>query len=74
MEMNDLTMRELRDLQKALGIGADEFDKDAFGLAAGIAWLVKRREDPKFTFDDALDLTQEQLSEIVGDDDPKEES
>lgn len=72
MDMNDLTMRELRDLQKALGIPADEFENDAFGLMAGMAWLVKRREDKTFTFDKALDLTQAQLVEIVGtDEDPK---
>lgn len=72
MDMNDLTMRELRDLQKALGIPADQFENDAFGLAAGIAWLMKRREDSTFTFEQALDLTQSEMAELVGTDlDPK---
>lgn len=73
MDMNDLTMKELRDLQKALGIPADQFENDVFGLTAGIAWLVKRREDKSFTFDQALELTQLEIAAIVGtEQDPKE--
>jgi hypothetical protein len=68
MNMNDLTMGELRELQKALGIPADQFENDVFGLTAGIAWLAKRREDKSFTFDQALELNQAQITEIVGND------
>lgn len=72
MNMDDLTMKELRDLQKALGIPADQFENDVFGLTAGIAWLVKRREDKTFTFDQALEMNQQEIAEIVGTElDPK---
>lgn len=72
MNVNDLTMREMRDLQKALGLPGDRLQEDAFGLAAGMAWLIKRREDESFTFDQALDLTQAEVNSMLGDEDPKD--
>lgn len=71
MQIQDLTMREMRDLQRALGLTAGELEKDAFGLAAGMAWLIIRKDDPEFTFEDALDMTQAEVSAIL-DDAPKE--
>lgn len=71
MDMSELTMRELRDLQKVLGIPLEDFEKDAFGLTAGIAWLLKRREDKSFTFEQALDMKQHEIEELVGAEDPK---
>lgn len=68
MNVNDLTMREMRDLQRAIGLPADQLSNDAFGLAAGMAWLIKRRDDETFTFEQALDLTQTEINDVLADD------
>lgn len=68
MDVTQLTMRQMREVQKALGVSADELDKDQFGLMAAMAWQVKKVEDKTFTFENALDLTAEEVAEILGTD------
>lgn len=67
-----LTMGELRDVQKTLGIPADRLEEDPFGLVIAQAWIAKRRVDPSFTFEQACELLPEEVAEIVGVDDPKD--
>lgn len=74
MKIDDLTMGELRDIVKTLGLPMDRLGEDALGLTAGIVWIVKRREDSSFTFDQALAMSPGEIQAIVGDDetDPKD--
>lgn len=70
MRLNNLTMRQMREVQQALGLASNELDQDAFGLMAALAWQSKKAQgDKTFTFDNALDLTQEEVMEILGSDD-----
>lgn len=63
---SNFTMREMREVQKTLGLAANELDQDPFGLQAGLAWVVKKRTDKDYTFEEALDLTAEEVAEILG--------
>lgn len=65
--INKLTMRQMREVQKTLGLAANELEQDPFGLQAAIAWQVKVSQgDKDFTFEQALDLTAEEVSELLG--------
>lgn len=74
MNTSKMNMGQMRAIQRELGLAANEFDKDVFGLMAAMAWQVKVGKGEKFTFKDALLLTQEEIVEILGDDDPLEEA
>lgn len=64
--LNTLTMRQMREVQRVLGLAANELEQDAFGLQAAIAWQVKKVTDKDFTFENALDLTAEEVATILG--------
>lgn len=66
MDVNKLTMRQMREVQKVLGCSTDELSNDQFGLMAAMAWVVKKEEDKTFTFEKALDLTAEEIGAILG--------
>jgi hypothetical protein len=45
-------------------------------LMAALAYVIKRKQDKGFTFADALNLTMDEVTEILGldeDEDPKEQ-
>lgn len=76
MNTKNMNMGQMREIQKVLGLAANEFDKDVFGLMAAMAWQVKKAQgDKNFTFNDALKLDQEEVAAILGnDEDPLEEA
>lgn len=66
IDASELTLRELAELEEELGTPlAGLMEKSQAHGLAGIAWLVKRRTDPDFTFDDALDLKMGDLEMIA---------
>lgn len=63
VDLDDLTLGELHDLRKLSGVPLEEImtsDDQTLGLAA-IVCVLKRREDPSFTMEDALRV---KLSEL----------
>ena len=62
----DLTLGELAELEETMGTSLDQImeQSQARGIA-GIAWLVRRRDVPDFTFDDALALRMSDLEMIT---------
>ena len=73
VDAGELTLGELADLEVELGGSLDTImeGSQARGIA-GIVWVVKRRDDPDFTFDQALglrmaDLELVQAGEAQGD-------
>lgn len=58
-DVNDLKLGELCDFEEATGVNAyAEFASGQPSAKAlvGIIWLLKRRENPEFTFKDAGEL------------------
>lgn len=64
--MNKVTMREMHEVQQTLGLAANELDQQPFKLQAAIVWVIKKRTDKDFTFDQAFDLTAEEVAETLG--------
>lgn len=57
LDQESLTFRELADIEEKLGAPLDVlFEKSRALPMAALAWITKRRTDPGFTFDDALEL------------------
>lgn len=79
-DINKLTLGEIAKFESLSNISIDQFDLDETpkGRAmAALAFIIKRRTgDPKFTWEQALDLTMAEVQEILGmgeDEDPKDE-
>lgn len=70
-DVNDLTLEELCDLEDAIG------DENLYGKLAegkvsakamvGLVWIIRRRDEPGFSFDDAKKLKVTDLNIEVAD-------
>jgi hypothetical protein len=73
MDIKNLTMGEISKVEELSGlpIGAlAEDDKPKGKLMAALAFVIKRREDPKFTLEAANNMTMEEITALLmGDDD-----
>jgi hypothetical protein len=70
--MDTLTNREIADIEDILEMPLTKLAGDNARVGrsgAALAWIVKRREDPSFTFDQAMDLTATETSALIPDDD-----
>ena len=79
MNVNKLTLGEISKVEELSGISINEIGGNApQGKAmAALVFVLKRREDQGFTFNDAMNLDMDQVNEILGLDqdeipDPKE--
>jgi hypothetical protein len=68
VDASELTLREMAELSAVAG----DFEAPGsnFRFTAALAWAMKRRTDPDFTFEQALDLKMGDL-DIVGEADPE---
>lgn len=73
MDIKNLTMGEISKVEELSGlpIGAlAEDDKPKGKLMAALAFVIKRREDPKFTLEAANNMTMEEITALLmGEDD-----
>lgn len=69
MDIKSLTLGEVAKAEELAGaplgwLGDD--NKPQGKLMAAVAFVIKRREDNKFTFAQALDMTFDDLDSIIG--------
>lgn len=60
-----LTVRDFRDFRTELGFDLSEIPDslaDQTAASAAQLWLLKRKEDPAFTFDHALDMSVHEIN------------
>ena len=76
MNVNDLTLGEVDEVETYAGVPlstlADENTSNT-KLLIGLAHVLKRKEDPKFSLEHAKKLTMTEITALLGDDetDPK---
>lgn len=72
MEFDDITLGEIEEIEDYAGMPIQMIgDMDKVGthkLRIALAWIVKRREDPAFTIEDAKKLKSSELFTIMGGD------
>ena len=64
-DLDDLDLGETADLAEALGLNLDELDRLSTPtprMLPALVWIVKRRTDPAFTYEDARKIKLRQLS------------
>jgi hypothetical protein len=76
MDFEDITLGEIEEIEDYAGLPIQmigEMDKvGTHKLRTALAWIVKRRENPKFTIEDAKKLKASELMTIMGGDDDKQ--
>src|SRR5690625_3233921 len=67
-DVNKLTVGEVAKVEELSGQSIAAFGTDApmGNMLGAIAFVVKRREDRKFTWNDAMALTMTEVNEIIG--------
>lgn len=75
MDIKKLTNRQMLEVSKVLGGTPDEWESKPLELQTALAWQAKvAAGDKDFTYDEALDLTLEETTALLGikPEDPKE--
>ena len=73
IDIDTLKIREIEELEEISGMSVDSLDADDAPkgkLLRALAYIVKKRENPDFTLEDAGEL----VIKPVSDSDPKEQS
>lgn len=68
-DFNSLTMGELAMLERTTGQSLTSFEDETAPkaqLMTGLAWLIRRRKQPSYTYNEAEALTLDQVSELLG--------
>ena len=72
MNVDDLTLGEVEEIENYAKVPLASLTEGtpSTSLLIGIAWILKRKTDPKFTVEHAKRLTMKDLNEIldIGDD------
>lgn len=71
--MQKLTLGEVAAVEEKSGLAVTEIGEPGVPMAkfmAAVAWVFKRRTDPGFTFEQALDLPMSELDGVLGGDEP----
>jgi hypothetical protein len=76
MNVNELTMGEIDEVETFAGVPLSSLadaETSNTRLLIGLAWVMKRKEDPKFTIEHAKKMTMSEITTLVMDDedDPK---
>jgi len=77
MNVNDLTMGEIDEVETFAGqplASLSSTEQSNTKLLIGLAWVIKRKADPKFTLEHAKKLTMNEITALLEDDeqDPKD--
>lgn len=75
VRVDQLTLGELALVEKRSGqsVSALGSDKPSMGVMLWLAYVVKRREDPTFSEQQAADLTLAEMGELIDTGDEQEE-
>jgi hypothetical protein len=72
MNVNELTMGEIDEVETYAGVPLTSLastDTSNTKLLIGLAWVIKRQEDPKFTLEHAKRLKMDEITAMLEDDD-----
>ena len=72
MNVNELTMGEIDEVETYAGVPLSSLastETSNTKLLIGLAWVIKRKEDPKFSLEHAKRLTMDEITAMLEDDD-----
>ena len=76
MNIEDITLGEIAEIEEYANLPISDIASDKTGatsLKIALATIIKRRQNPKFTFEDGAKLTTKDLDNLFEDDDEKKE-
>jgi hypothetical protein len=72
MNVNELTMGEIDEVETYAGVPLSSLastETSNTKLLIGLAWVIKRKEDPKFSLEHAKRLKMDEITAMLEDDD-----
>jgi hypothetical protein len=67
MDIDTLTLGDIEDIENYAGLSFSDIGEDKPGvskLRTALVWVLKRKENKKFTIEDARNITPDELSKI----------
>lgn len=71
MDITSLKMKDLAEVEKISGLGMDEWDTPTIKLTMAIAFVLGKKTNPDLTWEQVEEMTMEEMSAFVGEEDPK---
>ena len=74
MNVEDLTLGEVEEIEGYAGVPLASLADNTTPsgkLMVAVAWVLKRKENPSFTLQQAKMLTSKELNDLLGAEDPK---
>jgi hypothetical protein len=72
MDFEDITLGEIAEIEDYAQLPFSDIAEERLGvikLRIALAWIIKRRDNPKFTIAEAEKLTPTDFAQLFGDDD-----
>jgi hypothetical protein len=70
MDIDTLTLGDIEDIENYAGLSFSEIGEDKPGvskLRTALVWVLKRKDNPAFTIEDARNITPDELTSIFED-------
>jgi len=67
MDIDTLTLGDIEDIENYAGLSFSDIGEDKPGvskLRTALVWVLKRKENPEFTIEEARKITPDELSKI----------
>lgn len=75
MDFDDITLGEIEEIEEYAGLPITDIgDMQKVGatkLRTALAWIIKRRENPDFTIQDAKNMKSQELFDLMDFESPK---
>ena len=74
--LEDLTLGDVEEVEKYAGqplASLADAESNKGRLMTALAWVIKRKEDPKFSIDDAKKMPMGDITKLLNADDPTQE-
>lgn len=74
--LEDLTLGDVEEVEKYSGqplASLADAESNKGRLMTALAWVIKRKEDPKFTIDDAKKMPMGDITKLLNQEDPTQE-
>lgn len=74
MDIDNITLGDIEDIEDYAGLPLSDIGEDKPGVAklrTALVWVLKRKENPSFTIEDARKLPSSEVAAIFGETEPK---
>jgi hypothetical protein len=74
MDIGNITLGDIEDIENYAGLPLSDIGEEKAGvskLRTALVWIIKRKDNPQYTIEDARALPSSEISALLGESDSK---